>query len=194
MKAKERRLLIGMVIAGSVILVYYYASLFNEKPPVHNKPVNTVSKQVATQKEVRAAPVNHEDIVVNEFPSPFSNLPEASTSVNLDILQGSLPKITTKIPFNFPEGSMTDQGQALTANIQIVGLIPAANGKGQAILSNGSEQLIVDENSDSKWGFISDISKQGVTLNGNFVSVNGQSTAQKFGLSPIRPKIPAIIQ
>lgn len=113
-----------------------------------------------------------------EFASPFGTIPEAQKN------EPAAPAAEISVPLikNIPSVPLplltAEKPQSQTSSsIKIIGLIPSTGKRGQAIISNGAEQLIVDEGSSTKWGFVSGITKHGLSINGSFIPIDGSSTA-----------------
>lgn len=116
--------------------------------------------------------------------SPFAVIPSPS-------MQASEPQpaaMTSPIPseaslpnYSFLPASLP----GMREQIRVVAVIPAPHHKGQAIVADGGEQVIVEEGGTSKWGLVSQITDKGLIINEHFISID--ASEEQLSPLPIAP-------
>lgn len=143
---------------------------------------------------VRRAPVAESAgptrITLNNYPattiaataSPFSAQPTGSSATTSPIptSTGAIPK--PPIP-SIPSGavSVPDKGfpvaaAAANAVYEIRAIVTPSQGNIVAIISNGTEQMMVTEGAETPWGTVSDVSKKGLYLGERYLAVSTNPT------------------
>lgn len=175
---KYQIVIIGAVLICCIIgAVFYLKEDFFPSPKQVKPSKPTVSSkivQVPTYPTFPPLP----PMFIPEPPSPFASIPtDLNNSTSNDVVPVPVPRLPNGAAnlTNYslkPDTISNFGGAGMTGQVEIIALIPSANNKGQAILSSGSEQVIVTEGEHSQWGLITNITAKGLTLNGNYITID----------------------
>lgn len=177
---KYQIVIIGIVLICCIIgAVFYLKEDFfpSPKPAKPSKPTVS-SNMVQYPTPIFPTPVIPSMYSYSEPPSPFASIP---TDLNNSASNDVIPVPTPRLPngganltnYSLKPDTVSNFGSTgMTGQVEIIALIPSANNKGQAILSSGSQQVIVTEGEHSQWGLITNITAKGLTLNGNYITID----------------------
>lgn len=176
-----------------ICLPVYAWQMFNTGNQVVKKNTQTFSSTKSSDEQATQAPVTSHGTVegtvtavqpvlpntivaaLETFPNPFANLPIASPqTASIVSPSGSLPPVPSVPSIPPASGALPAwPGQAMantpppTVHILTVTGILYKNGSSNlAVLSDGQQETIVAEYSDSPWGYVSSIDQNSIVLNG----------------------------
>lgn len=174
-------------IIGAVVIVSAGGAYFFSQAPVQPPAKAKAAIQQATPVEP-AIPVK--GIRPMEKPagtgaissSPFAIIPtKQATEPQPAPITQPIPSEAGLPNYSFSPTSLP----GMREQIRVVAVIPAPHHKGQAIVVDGGEQVIVEEGSTSKWGLVSQISDTGVIINERFISID--ASEEQLTVLPIAP-------
>lgn len=156
------------------ILYFQYQYLSTPKKTTSVKNLNSKSTQAAPPLPTRIS-----SVITEQLPSPFANIPTMQPSLNNETIP-----LAPKIPSgaNLPNFSLRPDSPIANFDsnnqVRIIALIPASNHNGQAILSGGSDQVVVAEGERTQWGLITNITSEGLSINGKYISIDHKEVSK----------------
>lgn len=176
------------VIIGTVALVSvggaYYFTQTTVQPPA--KATAEVAAEVIPAVISPAAPPQPKVAAALPGPAPSKASPSPFAVVpTMQVTETQPAPIANPIPAvpnaaSLPGYALPPGGAIPGARetVRVIAVIPALKHKGQAILSSGGEQSIVEEGGMSDWGLVTEITDQGLCLNGKFISIDASEEPQ----------------
>jgi len=115
---------------------------------------------------------------------PFAPLSQQKASISV-----SVPPLLPTMPVP----ALSTAGKTQTDNVtgrrglHVASVFLGSSGRNVAVLSNGKKQVTAREGEECDFGYVSDISREGLYLDGEFVEVS------KTALAPSEEKRPAVV-
>lgn len=178
---------IQAIIIGAVAIISAGGAYLFSQTPVQPSAKAIVAAQQAVLAEPATPakgirplvkPVEAGNVSSSPFaviPTQQANEPQPVTMTNPIPSEASLPNHSF-LPMSLP--GMSEQ-------IRVIAVIPAPHHKGQAIVTGGGEQVIVEEGGTSKWGLVSQITDKGLIINERFISID--ASEEQLTPLPIAP-------
>ena len=114
--------------------------------------------------------VSEENIIFAESPFAYQNGSKNESNLNYS---DNVTTFDTPKPPSFIIASPKDkEPEDLPKNPFVIGLFSNQNGKSYGILADEKEQIVVTDNTETKWGKVNSITAKGIIIDGKFIELS----------------------
>ena len=190
-KPTAREVKISAAMLGTSIILFTGAWIFlNGSAPNASTIANLTEKKVAVAESSALLPTAKvQPYSLKQQTNPFSSL-SPSTKV------GSLPPVPAvpSLPVNMAAMRKPEISDATTGRkgLHVTSVFLGKAGKNMAVLSDGKVQVTAREGKSNKFGYVSEITREGVYLDGRLIEVSKEVIETPVAVvSPVvQPPVP----
>lgn len=165
-------IIIGAVAITSAGGAYFFSQAPVQPPAKANVAVQQAVPAVPVTPAKGIRPVEKRSAGAGAASSsPFAVIPSSSKQASEPqpaAMTNPIPSEASLPNYSFLPASLP----GMREQVRVIAVIPAPHHKGQAIVADGGEQVIVEEGGTSKWGLVSQITDKGLFINERFISID----------------------